>query len=260
MSMAVDKARPTELPGEILSQLDPKLLKLYSQLPSEQSSAIAKLVGQALQLRIHPDLLVKYAFLFNLGVRQLQGEAVSREHMRRSKAELVGQVHGSEEGYVNEGKAIRVYRGGRRASQLIEASLASLQEKFQSTARVIRKHRNKLPLHQQARLSDERLAETSKRLIKMQLAATVDQPDFLVEKHRGRSRSRAACIFALWRFGMARYRGNWDDMHALATVWGLTNSADVETFRIIVNQACDGLTTKRGELGTPWDSALSKKP
>jgi hypothetical protein len=203
---------------------------------------------------------VKYAYLFNLGVRQLQGEAVSREHTRRSKAELVGRVHGFEEGYINEEEAIRTHRGARRPSQLIEASLASLQEKFQSAARVVRKHRNKLPLHQQARLSDERLAEFSKRLLKMQLAATVDQPDFLVEKHRGRPRSKAACIFGLWRSGMGRYRGNWDDMHRLATVWGLTNAEDVETFRIIVNQACDGLPTKRGELGTPWDSALSKKP
>jgi hypothetical protein len=33
----------------------------------------------------------------------------------------------------------------------------------------------------------------------------------------------------------------------------------VETFRIIVNQACDGMTMKRGKLGTAWDSVLSRK-
>ena len=253
------KARPSELPGDILNQLDPKLRKLYSQLPPEQSSAIAKLVTQALTLGIHPNMLVKYAFLFNLGMRQLQGEAVSIEHTRRSKAELVGQIHGVEEGYINEEEAIRRYRGGRRPSQMMDASLASLVKKFRSVEQVIRKYRSELPLHQQARLSDERLAEVPKLLLKMQLAVTVDQPDFLVENKPGRPRSAAARIFVLWRLGMVRYRGNWDDMHRLATVWRLTNAQDVETFRIMVDQACKGLKTKRGELETPWDSVLSSK-
>ena len=92
----------------------------------------------------------------------------------------------------------------------------------------------------------------------MQLAATVDQPDFLVED-RGRPGSAAAYIFVLWRLGMVRYHGNWDHMHQLAKAWGLTNAVDEETFRAMVNQACKGLKTKRGELGTPWDSALSTK-
>jgi hypothetical protein len=104
------------------------------------------------------------------------------------------------------------------------------------------------------------VVEVRKLLIDMQRAAMVDQHNFVDEGPRERQCSKAARIFVLWRFGMARYRGNWDVMHGLAKVWRLTNAKDVETFRIIVNQACEGLRMKRGELGTPWDSALSRKP
>ena len=51
-----------ELPW--LNRVNPKIAEAYSRLPPAMSSRIASLVKRALPFRIHPDLLVKYAFLF----------------------------------------------------------------------------------------------------------------------------------------------------------------------------------------------------
>jgi hypothetical protein len=61
-----------ELPQEILDQLDPKLAELFSAMLRTVSSRIAGLVRIALQLSIHPNRLVKYAFLYAEAERQAE--------------------------------------------------------------------------------------------------------------------------------------------------------------------------------------------
>src|ERR1035438_6141746 len=96
------------------NQLDPTLAKLYSQLSAGLSSRIAKLVNEALPCGIHPDRLVKYAFLCATAEQQVQGNAVSRNHTSRAKHELAGEIHGLRTGYRDLGEAKRRYRIGRR--------------------------------------------------------------------------------------------------------------------------------------------------
>src|SRR5579871_1631265 len=119
-----DKSRfPTGLPREVLSRLNPNLAELHSQLPSVLAARISVLVREALPLRIHPNRLLRFAYLYANAERLRQRDARSREHTRRSKLELAGNIHGLETGYRDELHAKQTYRRGRRARQQIKASL-----------------------------------------------------------------------------------------------------------------------------------------
>ena len=94
MAKVVDPPLPTELPGRFLSKLDPKLVELYSKLPREFASQVSFLVTQALLQPIHPNRVLKFAYLFARAERLAQSDSVSREHTRRAKLELAGEIHG----------------------------------------------------------------------------------------------------------------------------------------------------------------------
>src|SRR6266851_10322179 len=123
---------PTELPKEVLGQLDPKLAELYSHLPSALASRISVLVRQALPQGIHPNRVLKFAFLYAKAERLAQGDSISKEHTRRSKLELAGEIHGLRTGYRDDVEAQRRYRRGRRARQQIKASLEAVLGKWRA--------------------------------------------------------------------------------------------------------------------------------
>ena len=124
---------PTELPQQLLSRLDPKLAELYSQIPSALASRTADLVRVALPCRIHPDRLLKYAFLYASAEQLTRGNEVSKQHGVRSKAELAGALHGFDAGYSDTGEAKRRYRQGRRARQQVKASLEAAMESWRGS-------------------------------------------------------------------------------------------------------------------------------
>jgi hypothetical protein len=107
-------------------RLSPELAQAYAQLPSSMSSPIASLVEKALPLRIHPNLLVKYAFLRVTAEKQAKGDAVSKDHAIRSRAEIAGELHGTKTGYWESTAAVQLYRGGRKARQQVAASLEGI--------------------------------------------------------------------------------------------------------------------------------------
>ena len=149
--MISDNSRlPTQLPREVLSQLDPRLAELYSQLFPALASRVSSLVTGALPQRIHADRALKFAFLYANAEQRIRGEAVSKaiskDHTRRSKLELAGEIHGFLTGYDDEEAAQR-YRRGRRARQQIKASLDALLVRWRAFDQVVRKHRSELPIH-----------------------------------------------------------------------------------------------------------------
>ena len=254
-----DSRLPNELPKEILRQLDPKLAKLYAVLSSAVSSRIGGLVRRALPSRIHPNLLVKYAFLYATAELQAQGDAVSKDHATRSKIELAGEIHGLRTGYWDNAEARQLYRSGRKARQQIEASLEGLLKKWKKVEHVVQKHRSDLPVHLQTRFSNECLARVSKLLHDMRKAAILDEEDILSQKGPVPELSVPAQIYVWWHFAIAPYRGKWNDMHRLAVLWRLSSSKDVETFRSMVVQICGGVKTMRYPFGTSWKSVLFEK-
>jgi hypothetical protein len=171
-----------ELLRRTLNQLDPTLAKLYSQLSAGLSSRIAKLVNEALPCGIHPDRLVKYAFLCATAEQQVQGNAVSRNHTSRAKHELAGEIHGLRTGYRDLGEAKRRYRIGRRARQQIRASLDAVLAKWHKFEQVVLNHRSELPLHLQSRFSDAARGTVSKVFQSMRIALVVDEKDLISEK------------------------------------------------------------------------------
>jgi hypothetical protein len=253
---------PTELPREVLSRLDPKLAEMYSQLPSVLASRIAFLVTEALPQRISRNQVLKFAFLYAkaeiLTQHEAASRAVSREHTRRSKLELAGEIHGLQTGYRNDVEAKQRYRSGRRARQQIKGSLDALLGRWRVFEQVVKKHRSKLPVHVQPRFSNAILREVSRVLQNMGISTALDEDELASEKGRERELSEIAQAYIWWLLKLAPYRGKWNDMHRLAVAWHMSPAASVRDFRTVVNRICKGAAcTHRFEKS--WESVFSQK-
>jgi hypothetical protein len=250
---------PHERSQEIADQLDPKLANLCSQLSPALRSRIDGLVEKAGKLTIHPNRVVKYAFLRATAEHQARGDAASEEHARRSKAELAGELHGFREGYRHPAEAIERYRRSRRGRQQIQASIEGCLRKWMAAEQVLRKHRLDLPVHQQAQFSEESLGGVRKLLLVMARTTVLDE-EILGEKSRGREPNVTQQTYIWWHFSIPRYKGKTNEMYQLAKVWKLSAVKDVETFRSMVNQICRGARSMRYPIGSAWESVLFETP
>jgi hypothetical protein len=248
----------TELPPGVLSQLDPRLVKLYSQLQPELASRISVLVRQALPYGIHPSRVLKFAFLYAIAERQAQGNAVSKENTRRSKLELAGKIHGLSTGYRDDVEAKQRYRRGRLARQKIKASLEALVRRWQVFKQVTQKHRSELPRHLQSRFSNAILRGVGSVFQNMGIATVLDEEDLASSKGCERARTEIAQAYIWWRLKLAPYRGKWNDMHQLASAWHMSPAASVKPFRAVVDRICKGATCTEW-FGKYWESVLSEK-
>jgi hypothetical protein len=254
--------RLTEL--QAMLRLYPSLLELCAKLPPLQASRISLLVGQAQRLpnRVRPDRLFKFAFLYATAERFVQDEAaaraVSKEHTRRSKLELAGEIHGLETGYRDDVEARRRYRLGRRARQQFNSSLDSLMGAWRAFEGVVEKHRSALPLHVQSRFSNVILGDIGKAFQNMGISIAIDEVDLAGDEGRERQRSDISLAYIWWCLKVAPYPGKWADMHQLALAWHMSPAATVRDFRATVYRVCKGNScTHRFEK--PWESALSGK-
>jgi hypothetical protein len=172
----------TELPREVLSQLDPKLAELHSRLPSALALRISVLVREARSESIHPNRVLRFAFLYATAERLTQGVAVSKEHTRRSKVELAGEIHGLQTGYRDDVEAMQRYRRGRRARQQIKHSHEALLGKWRVFKEVVQKHRSELPVHVQPQFSDSVLTDVGRKLQNMGISIVLDEDDLVSKK------------------------------------------------------------------------------
>jgi len=246
------------LPRDFLSQLDPKLRELYSQLPPVLASRISVLVKQALPQRIHPNRVLKFAYLYATAERVLRDDPGYGEHTRRAKLELAGSIHGLGTGYRDDVEAKQRYRTGRRARQQIQASLESVLGKWRVFKQVVKKHRSELPVHVQPRFSDVILGDVEKILQNMGIATVVDEEDLARETRHERERSEIAQTYIWWHLKMPNYRGKWNDMHLLAFAWHMSETASVKSFRAMVHRICKG-APRAYRFEKSWESVLSEK-
>jgi hypothetical protein len=250
---------PTELPREILAKLHPKLAELYSQLPSVLASRVSVLMRVPQAQCIPPNRVLKFAFLYATAEQLAQGDAISREHARRSSLELAGEIHGLRTGYRDDAEAKQRYRRGRQARQHVKASLEAVVGKWRVFKQVVQKHRSDLPVHLQSRYSDAILREVSKVFQNMGIATVLDEEDLASEKDRERKPSPIAQTYIWWCLMLAPYRGKWNDMHQLAVAWRMSPAESVNRFRTVVGRICKGATCSYC-FGKSWESVLSEKP
>jgi hypothetical protein len=250
---------PKKLQGEVLSRLDAELRELYFQLPSVVASRVSVLVSVARSLRIDPNRVVRYAFLYAIAERQALGDAVSKDHARRAKRELAGELHAFEAGYRDDAEATRQYRIGRRARQQVQASLDALLGQWQVFEQVVEKHRSKLPGHVQLRFSDSTLREFGKSLHNLRIAIALDEEDLTSENDaEPNGRSVIAQTYIWWRSIIAPYSKKWSDMHQLARAWRMSPAMSVKDFQTVVRRISKGAMSA-SSFGSAWDSVLSKK-
>ena len=247
-----------DLPRKVLDQLDPKLAELYSLLSPSLSSQIASLVNDAMFLGIHPNRLVKYAFLWATAENQARGDAVSKDHAARARHELAGAIHGRQTGYRDQAETKQRYRRGRRAREQMRASLEGLLRKWQMFEAVVRKHGSELPEHLQSRFSNATLRNLGRAFQSMGIALVLDEPDLVSEEGRARELSAIAQTYIWWRLAMADYRDKWNDMHRLAFTWRMSPTESAKRFRTVVGRICKGAGyTYR--LDESWKSTLSEE-
>jgi hypothetical protein len=251
-------ARAPELPREFLVQLDPKMATLYSKLPVALASPMAALIREALPQGVHPNRVLKFAYLYATAERRAQGEAVTNEHARHSKLELAGEIHGLETGYRDEEEAQQRYRRGRRGRQQIKASLDAVVRQWRVYCEVVEEHRSELPVHLRSRFSKAKLHEVRKIFQDMGIAAVVDEEDLSREKVLLKQRSAIAQTYIWWCLKMPRYYGKWNDMHRLAFAWRMSATESVRSFRTVVGRICNGATCTDW-FGDLWESVLSEK-
>ena len=211
---------------------------------------------EALSQGIHPDRVLKFAFLYAQAERSAQGDAVSKEHTRRSKLELAGEIHGLRTGYRNDAEATQRYRSGRQARHQIKSSIEALLGHWRAFKQVVQKYRPALPLHLQARFSNVALRQAAKGLHDMGISIVLDEEDLASRTDVSRERSEIAQTYMWWRLKMAPYRGKWSDMHKLAFAWRMSPAASLNAFRVVVNRICRGANCATS-FGTRWESVLS---
>jgi hypothetical protein len=259
MVKRANSGHPNKLPVEVLSRLDPELQELCIQLPSVVASRISVLVREAPSRLIDPKRVVKYAFLYATAEQQALSDAVSRDHARRAKLELAGEIHGFEAGYQDDAEARRQYRIGRRARQQVQASLDALLGQWKVFEQVVEKHRSELPVHAQSRFSGSTLREFAKGLHKMRIAIVLDEEDLTRENDaEPAGRSAIAQTYIWWSLIMAPYSKKWNDMHQLARAWRMSPSLSVKDFQTVVRRISKGATSV-SSFGSRWDSVFSKK-
>src|SRR6266849_912372 len=128
-------ASPHTLSENFLDSLDPVLRKMYLELPEAFCERIAKLVGKSGPTAIHPNRLVKFAFLHASAALQAEGDAVSADHARRSRSEIKGKLHGVDFGYHEEAQTTQRFNRGREARHQVGASLESVQKQWERCAK-----------------------------------------------------------------------------------------------------------------------------
>ena len=125
---------------------------------------------------------MKFAFLRATAERLAQGEAISKEHARRSKLELAAEIHGLRTGYRDDAEAKQRYRRGRKARQHVKASLEAVAGNWRVFKQVVQKYRSELPVHLQSRYADPILRDVTKIFQNMGIATVVDEDDLANEK------------------------------------------------------------------------------
>jgi hypothetical protein len=246
------------LPKEVLSRLDPRLAELYTQLPPVLAARISVLVRQALPQRIHPNRVLRFAYLYATAERSARGDPVSKEHTRRAKLELAGTIHELQTGYRDDVEAQQRYRRGRRARQQIKSSIDSVQGKWLAFEQLAQKLRPELPVHAQSKISDPLLQEIRKLLHGIGNAIVLDEADLAKDEVHERKRSDIAQAYIWWHLLMASYRGKWNDMHRLAVAWRMSDAASVKRFSTVVYRHCKGASWTY-PFETSWESLLSEK-
>jgi hypothetical protein len=247
-----------ELPKEVLSKLDPKLAELYAQLPPGLAARVSVLVDKALPQSIHPNRVLKFAYLYATAEQLGQHDPDSRDHTRRARLELAGQIHGLKTGYQDIAEAQHLYRRGRRARQQIKSSFDPILGKWLGFEQLVQKLRPSLPVHAQSKVSEPHLKEIRKLLNEIGNAIVLDEEDLAKEEVHERKPSEIAQAYVWWHLLMPSYRGKWDDMHRLAFAWHMSPAASVKSFRTVVCRICKGATFTR-PFEASWKSILSEK-
>lgn len=207
---------------------------------------------------IHPNRALRFAFLYATAERLTQGVAVSKEHTRRSKVELAGEIHGLQTGYRDNVEATQRYHRGRRARQQVKASHEALLGKWRAFKEVVQKHRSELPVHVQPRFSDAVLTDVGKKLQNMGISIVLDEDDLVSKKGGQREHSEVAQTYIWWCLKLPLYRGKWNDMHRLAVAWRMSPSSSEKGFRNVVKRICKGAPCPH-RFEKSWESLLSEK-
>lgn len=212
------------------------------EIPDHLYVPMAELLQKAESTGVSEERMQLCAWLLLCAQRRPESELPRGNRVPIPNYSLAGALHGIEDAENHPEEVARRYAQGRKASQQVQASAKGALTQFEM---VFKKNREALPL----KIVDEAL-----NLIFAlgQFVSCADPGMDLINRTRPKredeSYSSNSLALLWWRYSL--YSPNeqyWGDMFKLATVWGLTKAANLESFRRIVAE----LTQFKDSLPAP---------
>ena len=257
-----NSALSTNLPGKVLSRLEPQLRELYSQLPTTVASRISALVRAEGARLLDPNRVGEILCIFvrDRGSGKAQRAMQFRKIMRDARnAKWLARYMGSMVGIKT-----RRRQHGDTASAAAPGNKSRLPsmlcwDSCKCSSKSPRSIAPSYPCMYKHDFPIRPLRKVGKMLHHMRIATVLDEEDLTSEKD-GEANRRAAIAqtYIWWRLIVAPYPKKWSDMHQLARAWRMSPSLSVKDFQTVVMRISKG-AIPASAFGSLWDSVLSKK-
>jgi hypothetical protein len=220
----------------------------WTNPPEGLDLLVQRYVRKAGKLNISPDLLAKYARIL-IAAEEVVAE---RERSEQSVQDETARVAAAEHGVYEDDpqKARKAYKAARQRQQALHNSATALAGTLAQFERVLKARHGSL----QVEVADKfPLADilAASNFIREFAAATTPHPADLAEIKFAKSELSLTLpghTFMWWRNYVPKYRGQWNDMYALARCWRLTDAQGLDTFQRRVKK----LKPSKDSQGRNW--------
>jgi hypothetical protein len=185
---------------------------------------------RAEDLKMDPDRLLRYAQLLGYAEDRHAGERTSADHTRRARADIIGQMFGVAGGYDRPEEAIqhehRARETGQQFCKIVEAAV-HLMRKAEAS---LDKHPDHFTQGLRVNYPRNRITEMRVFWTRLAAAANPHKTSYQREEPMRQFASVSLLVLTSWKHSVPDYDGKWQDMYALARLWHVSNSKDLDSF------------------------------
>jgi hypothetical protein len=192
---------------------------------------LGTLLRRADELKMDPERLLPYAQLLVAAQDQHAAERASAEHARRARAEIMGLMLDFSGGYDQPEEAIRREHKGRETRQQFYQLVEAAAHAIRKAEAFYGEHTDQLT--KGLRVNYPRELITQDRVFWTRLATDANPSNSFYQREEPTPKfvSVSRLVLTSWRHLVPDYDGKWQDMYALARLWHISNSQDLEYFR-----------------------------
>ena len=156
-----------ELPRYLDGLLDKESVALLSRLPANIKDQVLASVKKVIDrsVSVKANRAVRYALVVAAVDSDIADEVNAGEHECLERVERLFRLHGCDPDHTDDASAAKIYAAGRAARQRIASSLTATEKQYQKSLKLIRRDRDRLPVHVQLALNEQALASVHTHLI-----------------------------------------------------------------------------------------------